>query len=768
MVKETLHNKRPESCNKRELVSSWEEGTSDLPTLIASSLAQAKFLLVAFFIFSMPLVIYLPNTSYTYTKSIFSLVMISILFILWAIEAIFRRKNGYNLYLQITPLLVPLLVLIGVAALSMVNSQSLTVSLSSLAQFIYFVAFYLLLVTTIEDLRQGIILLGCLLAAGSLIAIYALLQYYQILPGPLGASGSEAIISTLGNKNYVAEFLSFLFVPGLIPLFQGRHLLVRLLSLAGLGLIIAVLFIAGSKGAWFALTISLLFFAIGLIIFRLSEGIRQGRSWIWPMLGLAVIVSLAVAGMQLSHFSSLIAPQPVATSSPSSQDESINLKPYSITQANSYNNGEISSQLFPEEGARMQRSILLRIWNWRSGWEMLKDHPLLGIGLGNYKLRFLSYKARLLKAEWNKQVYNFYISRSAQAHNEYVQIAAEMGGLGILAFSWMFWMLLRGIGRIRSGGPKAGFICLCLYGGVIAFLADSGVSFPLHRPASALVPAVLMGLLHAKALFSFQMKSSFASTAKLTRRGIGVLVISALVVTAVMGVTVMAYRDFRANLYLEAGSLDLELGNPLDAEKKLERSRQLTFQPAVPLFYLGETYWELGDYQRAAYCLEQSLPGMVTETTYLLLAQIYAKLNDDEKAWEYLHQLLATEPHPNQKVQAYYLRAQLFQRRGDLKMALAQLEHIIQQATGLVQVKAYVLTAELYFDQGELESARTFYRQGLEEAEAQLEQKKNTLKAHLTSQEVPLSQYAQLASEIEQLEKQVKEIRFVLRELLKL
>jgi tetratricopeptide (TPR) repeat protein len=232
-----------------------------------------------------------------------------------------------------------------------------------------------------------------------------------------------------------------------------------------------------------------------------------------------------------------------------------------------------------------------------------------------------------------------------------------------------------------------------------------------------------------------------------------------------MVVGVVAYRDFRANLYLESGRQDLRQGRVLEAKEKLERSSQLAFQPAIPLFYLGEIYWELGNYQQAVYFLERSLPGRVTEATYLLLAQAYAELKNDEKAWGYLHQLLAAEPHPIQKVQAYYLRAQLFRRRGDLKMALAQLKHVIQQASGLIQVKAYTLMAEIYREQGEHKSARAFYLQGLNVAEAQLHQKKDLLKEQLAGQGLPFSQYVQLTAEIAQLEEQVMGIHGALEAL---
>jgi O-antigen ligase/Tfp pilus assembly protein PilF len=726
--------------------------------LVSGSLARARFLLLCFFVFSMPLIIYLPNTSYSYTKLIFSFGMISVLLLIWIVEFIWNMHTRGRSQLVNTRILAPVLALVGVAALSIISSRSLTISITSLAVVLYFIALYFLVVNCIEDLPQVMTVLGCLVAAGSLIAVYGLLQYFGVFPSSDAESGADAIISTLGNKNYVAEFLTFLFVPALILLLRGRYVLLRCMALVFLGLSVAILLIVGSKGALAALVVSLVFLAASLLLLHFQASVKKAGRWVLPLIMVSAIVIVTLIGVQVARFSSARALQMVPSRAVSQYErEESDTKNYA--QANEEG---VSTFVSATEA---KQSILLRIWNWRLAWEMLKDHPVLGVGLGNYKLEFLDYKAKLIRSSWEQRVYDFYIPRSAQAHNEYIQIAAEMGSLGILALIWVAWSLFAVIKSIRKIGVQERLVYVCLAAGMISFLVVSLISFPLHRPASALVFVVLVGLLHGRDINSFYASNLVKHATAKKGSKILVLLGLSLVAIAIVTVTVLAYRDFRSNLYLEAGTANLEFGNPLEAKKQFTRSIDLAFSPATAEFYLGQTYWTLGNYRLAALFLESSIRGRVTEISYLLLAQSYTELGDNDIAWDYVQKLLDTEPHPIHKVQAYYLRAELFVRRGDLKTAVAQLEHVINQGNGLVKINAYKMTAQIHLEQGQEEVARHFYFQALEEANTQLQEKESTTKRELSNQGMPVYKYERLHMELEELESQVQEIEFALDKL---
>jgi len=72
---------------------------------------------------------------------------------------------------------------------------------------------------------------------------------------------------------------------------------------------------------------------------------------------------------------------------------------------------------------------------------MFGDHPLLGVGLGNYEVYYHRY-ARDLALDGRRE--------ERQAHSLYLEVAAETGLLGVTAFGGMLVYLLQGIRRARG------------------------------------------------------------------------------------------------------------------------------------------------------------------------------------------------------------------------------------------------------------------------------------------------------------------------------
>lgn len=73
--------------------------------------------------------------------------------------------------------------------------------------------------------------------------------------------------------------------------------------------------------------------------------------------------------------------------------------------------------------------------NWREAMTVVKERPLFGVGLNNYtRITFLR---------------NFH--RTEYPHNCYLQIAVEMGLIGLISFSWVFWVLFKeGLDRLKQ------------------------------------------------------------------------------------------------------------------------------------------------------------------------------------------------------------------------------------------------------------------------------------------------------------------------------
>lgn len=84
-----------------------------------------------------------------------------------------------------------------------------------------------------------------------------------------------------------------------------------------------------------------------------------------------------------------------------------------------------------------------RLYMWRSGIAIVRDHPLTGVGPGQVKAVFPRYA--LPEA---------YRKTTSHVHSTPLQIAAERGLLGLGAWLWLWIGFFReGVRRLRRLGP---------------------------------------------------------------------------------------------------------------------------------------------------------------------------------------------------------------------------------------------------------------------------------------------------------------------------
>ena len=105
-----------------------------------------------------------------------------------------------------------------------------------------------------------------------------------------------------------------------------------------------------------------------------------------------------------------------------------------------------------------------RFFIWQTGFEMIKENPLIGKGPGTFKEHYPEYAGRLDPDVRHKPL---------SAHNIYLRIWAEAGIFALLSFLMFLGLFFyQGIKIIRRGEPQV--ICLLLTGivcGIFSYLA---------------------------------------------------------------------------------------------------------------------------------------------------------------------------------------------------------------------------------------------------------------------------------------------------------
>jgi O-antigen ligase len=125
-----------------------------------------------------------------------------------------------------------------------------------------------------------------------------------------------------------------------------------------------------------------------------------------------------------------------------------------------------------------------RISIWRDTLALIRQHPLLGTGLGTFSVAYTSVQT------------NFLTLLVDHAHCDYLELASELGlPGGILVFASIFWILARAVQRYRKTEDRLeSAVYLGSIGSITAILVHSLADFNLYIPANALVFTVTLAL----------------------------------------------------------------------------------------------------------------------------------------------------------------------------------------------------------------------------------------------------------------------------------
>jgi O-antigen ligase len=128
-------------------------------------------------------------------------------------------------------------------------------------------------------------------------------------------------------------------------------------------------------------------------------------------------------------------------------------------------------------------AIVERLAHWEAAIGMLEDHPVLGVGIGNYVATYPAYAL----PGWRDAL--------GHAHNYYLHVAAEMGLLGLAAYLLLMGMLFRhGWSAVRSLRDAYQGVALGILG-ILAAFATHSLFDNLYVHGMNMHLAILLGLL---------------------------------------------------------------------------------------------------------------------------------------------------------------------------------------------------------------------------------------------------------------------------------
>jgi putative inorganic carbon (HCO3(-)) transporter len=364
------------------------------------------------------------------------------------------------------PLLLPALWLLGVYLASLPGAWSPQDGFIEMAKWVEGLIVYLAVVALVPRSRVPW-LLGALVLAPVIEALLGLYQFVRAIgPEPFQVFGR--FVRAYGTFRQPNPFGGYMGLTAPVALslagwamgrtWQRWHTPQRWHSLilaAGLGaaasLITLGLLASWSRGAWLGFAT-----AVAAII-----AIRGWR--VMAVVGLAALVALAVALLSGYTGDQVTAALANRLLGPEGSITLADPRTIEITDVNF--------------------ATVQRLAQWWAAWGMLRDHPWLGVGIGNYAVAYPAYAL----PRWYEPL--------GHAHNYYLNVAAEVGGMGLLAYVFAGVAALIWAGRqaVRlQGWPQALAIGVL---GMLVHLSVHSLVDNLYVQHMLLHVALLMGAL---------------------------------------------------------------------------------------------------------------------------------------------------------------------------------------------------------------------------------------------------------------------------------
>jgi O-antigen ligase len=639
------------------------------------------------------LVILTPLAFYPYLTRIFNpakelvfefLVIIGLMF--WSLKIVSQEKIKFIH----SPLDFLVIAFMAICTFSFLWSDSPFISLKELPLFLAGPLLFFIVVNNVHDEKQSNRIISTILIMGGLFGIYGILQYNGIdFSFWIKNLGRQKVFGLFGNVNYFAEYL-IIPLPIAIALFFANKnktgkILLSISILAMGGSLIATF----TRGTYLGLGISLVFMFILFLTIRGKKFIKEYKKIFIFILALIILITFL-----------FVLPNP------------LNKSGTVISKIK----GRISiAQL--TKGSSLKRRIAI----WKFTGMIIKDHPLLGSGLGTFKYNSLNYQAKFFDQGENRSLYPYGIAD--KAHNEYLQLWAELGIIGLGAFTWIIIsFFIYGVKLLKKtrDNYKEGLI-IGLMGGIIAVLVEGLFGFPLHQPATIVLFWVSLALIGVgEGSEEERIKNRKQKQSDIDKNDTSIyrfkpllyLIIILLSISAFIGIIrpfvaqTYWYKGFKEiekenwneaiKIYEEAlrwdpylGPIYYDIGKILQdkelygiSREYLEKATKYIDHPDLPLD-LAIIYLRSGMLDEAAIKLKQAISYQPDEKSMLLLyielGNIYLQLERYKPAEIVLKNALKIDPN---SINAHYGLAGAYLNQNKIDEALVELEKVIELAPG--------------------------------------------------------------------------------------
>ncbi len=446
-------------------------------------------------------------------------------------------------------------------------------------------------------------------------SVIGLLQYLGLfLPTSSYFLNYESqVFGTVGGANVLGAFLavSLPFVYFTIRVENEKQ---RVLWAISLILILIVLILTKSRGAWVATAVGLIVYKWESVI-QLLKALSSNRRLMYPLTLLT-----------LGALSFLII---------------------------------VIYKLNPDSASG-------RLFIWSVSWDMFMDNLWTGVGFGNFGQNWLEHQGNYFAESQDESIYKLAVNL-ASAHSQYLHILAETGILGIGIFLAFLFSILSsiytGLRRVNTNQRQ---VLLTLTAALATLFTHALVDDVLRSLIVNLQFMIILSLLILVIQkVNYPEEVRLKQTWKRSRLLVLILLIPLSHASSNKITGEILWKEGQEDAI--SGNWDCAISKYMETMKYLPNNSELDF-------YLGAAYAKTGNAKKALELIKNSQKGLSDKNQYITLGKAYIDNGQYELAERILRQVLRYYPG---LLNPHFWLSRIFYEQGDLERARSELQVIL-------------------------------------------------------------------------------------------
>jgi putative inorganic carbon (hco3(-)) transporter len=383
--------------------------------------------------------------------------ILSFAFIFWLFDVMRSRER-----IILAPFAMPFLFFLGACVVSLINAQDRMVTLREVVQFAWLFSIFFFVAHECKEGSTSLKIWWLLLSVAIVVSIVGVYQYFfardpvhfQVAGARLRAHGFYDQPNTLGS-----------FLIGIIPLIFGSYFLSSNISGDATGSI-------GKMKRFFSnkKMILIFFFVISAgLITTFSRG-----SWLGLVCGVVIFAYLLKGKKFWKRFAVLLGVIGVTAV---------------LVLVDVSEQPKVVERAF----SNRQRTLLII-----SAMSMIRDHPIIGLGFGNFPTRLEEYASpellELMHQDFDETTKKWFVNQNKApdvelVHNMFLQVTVETGILGLIGFLWILIVYYReALKRFRDSLSDQGYyIRAAMIASVTAILISGIFGWPFSHGVQELL-----------------------------------------------------------------------------------------------------------------------------------------------------------------------------------------------------------------------------------------------------------------------------------------